>query len=308
MLGKLGVQILRSSLALQLLQLRFLGHIGELLFDKVKFLLIEDVHIVTECVSILEPSMLEGFDCSQTLVRVLLKHPHHEVPCFLADCVLELDGRVQDHLVEIAHLIRFKGDVPIEHGIKADTSRPYINWVALVAELPHNLRGDVGGGSALLEEDLIINNFARDTEVCDLNVTVAIKQDVVQFDVSVDHPVVMEVGDALHDLLEYELGVFLAQLPALADVVKEIAARAELHDNQMVLISVEGLEELHDVGVPQHLEDTDLITHLFLTALVLHELHVDGLDGDQTAGKPMESQVHSPEGSLAQHLTNLVQA
>ena len=58
MLGKLGVQILRSSLALQLLQLCFLGHIGELLFDKVKFLLIEDVHIVTKCVSILEPSML----------------------------------------------------------------------------------------------------------------------------------------------------------------------------------------------------------------------------------------------------------
>lgn len=34
-LGKLGVQILRGPLALQLLQLRFLGHIGELLFDKV---------------------------------------------------------------------------------------------------------------------------------------------------------------------------------------------------------------------------------------------------------------------------------
>lgn len=59
MLGKLGIQVLRSPLALQLLQLRFLGHIGELLFDKVKFLLIEDVHIVTECVSILKPSMLQ---------------------------------------------------------------------------------------------------------------------------------------------------------------------------------------------------------------------------------------------------------
>ena len=58
----------------------------------------------------------------------------------------------------------------------------------------------------------------------------------------------------------------------------------------------------------QHLEDADLITHLLLTALVLHELHVNGLDGDQTAGKPMESQVHTPEGSLTQHLTNLVQA
>jgi hypothetical protein len=58
-LGKLGVQIFRCPLALQLLQLRFLGHIGELFFDKVKFLLIEDVHIVTECVSILEPSMLQ---------------------------------------------------------------------------------------------------------------------------------------------------------------------------------------------------------------------------------------------------------
>ena len=56
--GKFSIQVLRGPLALQLLQLRFLGHIGELLFDKVKFLLIEDVHIVTKCVSVLEPSML----------------------------------------------------------------------------------------------------------------------------------------------------------------------------------------------------------------------------------------------------------
>jgi hypothetical protein len=58
-LGKLGVQVLRGPLALQFLQLRLLGYIGELLFDKVQFLLIEDVHIITECISILKPSMLQ---------------------------------------------------------------------------------------------------------------------------------------------------------------------------------------------------------------------------------------------------------
>lgn len=58
-LGKLGVQVLRGPLTLQLLQLRFLGHVGELLFDKVQFLLIEDVHIITECISILKPSVLQ---------------------------------------------------------------------------------------------------------------------------------------------------------------------------------------------------------------------------------------------------------
>ena len=116
----------------------------------------------------------------------------------------------------------------------------------------------------------------------------AIKQDVVKLNVSVDHSVVVQVGYAFHDLLEYEFGIFFAKLPALADVVKEVTSRAELHYYQMVLISVEGLEELHNVGVAQHLEDADLITHLLLTALVLHELHVNGLDGNQTAGKPME--------------------
>ena len=104
--------------------------------------------------------MLQRLDGSKALIRVLLKHSHHQVPRFLTHCVLELDGRVQDHLVQIAHLIRLEGHIPIQHGIKADTGRPYIDWVPLVAELPHNLRGDVGGGSALLEEDLIINNFA----------------------------------------------------------------------------------------------------------------------------------------------------
>ncbi len=136
----------------------------------------------------------------------------------------------------------------------------------------------------------------------------SIKQDVVQFDVSVDHPVVVQVGNSLHDLLEHELGILLAELPALANVIEEVTTRAELHDNQMVFISVECLEELHNVGVAQHLEDADLIAHLLLTALILHELHVDGFNGDQTAGKPMETQVHSPERSFTQHFTNLVQA
>ena len=308
MFGKLGVQVLCSPLALELLKFRFLRYIGELLFDKIQFLLIEDVHIVTECICVLEPGMFQRLDGSQTLFRVLLKHPHHQVPRFFADCVLELDGRVKDHFVQIAHLIRLEGYIPVQHGIKADSGRPYIDWVSLVAEFPHNLRSNVSGCSALLEENLIVNDFAGDTEVCDLYVTVAIKQDVVQFNVSVDDPVVVQVCNALHDLLEHEFGVLLAELPALADVIEEVAARAELHNNQMVLISIEGLEELHNVGVAQHLEDADLITHLLLTALVLHELHVDGLDGDKTAGKPMKTQVHTAEGSLSQHLTNLVQA
>ena len=65
--------------------------------------------------------MLQSLDGSKTLVRVLLEHSHHQVPRFLADCVLELDGRVQDHLVQIAHLIRLKWYISVQHGIEADT-------------------------------------------------------------------------------------------------------------------------------------------------------------------------------------------
>ncbi len=61
--------------------------------------------------------MLQSLDGSQTLVRVLLKHSHHQVPRFLADCVLELDGRVQYHLIQIPHLIRLERHIPVQHGI-----------------------------------------------------------------------------------------------------------------------------------------------------------------------------------------------
>ena len=83
---------------------------------------------------------------------------------------------------------------------------------------------------------------ATDAEVADLDVALPIEQDVVEFDVSVNDSYRVHVGNALHDLLEQVFGILLGQLSSFAHVVEEVAARAQLHDDQVVLGSLECFE------------------------------------------------------------------
>jgi hypothetical protein len=76
-------------------------------------------------------------------------------------------------------LISFKGNVSIEHGIEANTSAPNVYWVPFVAKFPNYFRSNVSWCTALFKENLIINDFTRDTKVCYLDVTMAIEKDVV---------------------------------------------------------------------------------------------------------------------------------
>ena len=231
--------------------------------------------------------MLQGLNSRKALVGVFLEHTHHEVTRFFTHGVFELDSGVQDHFIQVTHLVSLKGDVAVEHGIQAYTRRPNVNWVTLVAKFSHDLGGDIGRGTALLKKYLVVNDLAGDTEISNLNIPVAVEKDVVQLDVSVYNAIVMEVSDTLHYLLENKFSVFFAELPSFSDVVEKVAAGAQLHNDQVMLISIEGFKEFHDVGVAEHFQNADFIVHLFLAALILHEFHVNSLYSNESAGETM---------------------
>lgn len=134
-----------------------------------------------------------------------------------------------------------------------------------------------------------------------------VQQNIIKLNVSVGNSVVVEVGDTLHDLLEHKPSVLLAELPTLSHVVEQVTSWTQLHHDHMMFVGLERLQDLDVVGVAQRLQNVDLIHDFLLLGLLLHEIHVDALDGDQLPGQPMQPEVDLSEGTFAKHFTDLVE-
>lgn len=74
-----------------------------------------------------------------------------------------------------------------------------------------------------------------------------------------------------------------------------------------MLFSLECLQYLDVVGMPETLQYIDFIHYLLLLAFLLHEIHIDALYRTELPRQPMQSQVHLPKCSFSKHLANLVQ-
>jgi hypothetical protein len=195
-----------------------LEDVSKLFAYELQLLFVEDVDVLVNL--IFEPRMGKHVLCSSSLLGSLLQHALHEVNGTLRSGILVLDLLIKLlNCIEIPQLIGFEWDVTVEHGKQADAGTPDVDWIALVPHVLHYFGSYVSRRSALLEEQLVLFDFATDAEVTDLDVAVPIEEDVVQLDVTVGHLVLVQVCNAFHDLLEYELGILLSELSSLTDVV-----------------------------------------------------------------------------------------
>ena len=88
-----------------------------------------------------------------------------------------------------------------------------------------------------------------------------VEQYVVELDVSVHDVLVVDVVQRFDDLLEKVLRNVFFESASLADVVEQVAAASEFHDEQYVFFGFEGLVELHDVAVTDLFENVDFLHH-----------------------------------------------
>lgn len=89
-------------------------------------------------------------------------------------------------MVQLLHACCFEGHRPDQHGIQADTRRPYIHFEPLIAFVLEDLWGDISGRPTLLGHALLVSlNLAGDAKVSNLDPTVGIKEDIIKLDISV---------------------------------------------------------------------------------------------------------------------------
>ena len=121
--------------------------------------------------------------------------------------------------------------------------------------------------------------MVRGTEVNDLDCAAIldVKQDILRFEVPVRDILTVAVGDGLQDLLADVGSLILRQMFALADLIEQLAAFAQLCDDENRASILVYLIKTHDVWVGQILEDINFVHEASFFGLIKLQL-VDHFD------------------------------
>lgn len=153
-------------------------------------------------------------------------------------------GLRNDLLVVIAEVGSFSGQQNVQH----DSNRPYIRLLVVLL-LVKDFWGHVEGSADDLPQLLALCELARSAEVYDLYILAAFKADVLWFDVPMDEALLVDVVNGREDLHHDLSGVFLAELLPLHDLVEELSALEQIHDQVEMHIVFVDLIELYYILV-----------------------------------------------------------
>lgn len=167
----------------------------------------------------------------------------------------------QDFLVQFGRRLVFKREVACDHGEEDDAAGPHIDARPVVLETVNHFWCCVAGRAASCLQHLARLVGVAEAEVDQTNVFLVVEQQVFWFEVAVHDAEFMEVLHAADDLLKKLAGLRLLQLLLFHDVVKELAARDELHDEEELFGCLDDLKELDNVRVSDQLEDVDFSGH-----------------------------------------------
>ena len=173
--------------------------------------------------------MFENLRDTQALFWIDLQQSSDEVLGLFRDFFLHVVLGLQDLLVEVLHVVSFEWHCSEEESKQNYTCTPEVSLEALVALISDDLWGNVGWCATLLKHGLSLFDRLGDAKISYLDMALAVKQDVVQLDVSVQDLFRVDVANTLYDLLEENLRKRLLKLFPFPHEVEQIAASAQLH-------------------------------------------------------------------------------
>ena len=130
-----------------------------------------------------------------------------------------------------------------------------------------------------------LRDSARDAEVGHLRVAVSHHEDVVRLDVAVHEIVRMRVRERFRDLAGHAQGLADREVPLLADIVLEGAARHVFHDDVVVAICHADIVDVDDIRMREACCRLGLTLEFIDEFLVLLELFMQDLDGHRPIEK-----------------------
>ena len=145
-----------------------------------------------------------------------------------------------------------------------DPSAPDVHLTFIVSAV-HYFRGHIARCTAWKIFFLSRSKFFCKTKVSNLNVDIVhiftVKQDILQFKVSMHYPLAVKVAQAEQDLVNYEASLLFAKrLTSFETVIKLTSLNEFCYNIDMVLI-LEKFIDAHQVRMCNALQCCDLILH-----------------------------------------------
>ena len=114
------------------------------------------------------------------------------------------------------------------------------------------------------------------------------------------------VAQAIHNLLEYVLGIKLFKSLSLLNKLQQVTTPRILHHHQEVFGALKHFKKSDNVRVANLFEDEDLLEDFFLRKVILHVVFVDCLDRNVLASEFVNAQCDLTEGTLANQLHEFI--
>ena len=145
------------------------------------------------------------------------------------------------------------------------------------------------------------------TKIANLDSFLAIKENIVQLNISMNDRSAVNVCQSISDLLKDEFGIALLKLSFSFDQSEEVATTGIFHDHEQVLAALEDLEESDHVGVLYLFEQIHLLEDLSLAKVVLHVILLDRLDGNLFTCQLVNTKRYFTEGTLSNKFDKFVE-
>ena len=236
-----------------------------------------------------------------------LKQTAEHVSRLLRDVVLESVYSPENEAVQLLHAGSLKGHGAVQHGVEDHACTPEVDPEAVLVLVPQNLWGDVGWRPALVTHFDSWGALLADTEVCDLDLALAIQQYIVELDVSMGYILRVNIPEPVDYLLEDLLRDRLLQAPPLPHVVQKVTARTQLHYDDDVLLGLDGLVYLHYVVMTQLQQQIYFFHELLLLDFVREALLVERFEGYELSHQLVHGEVDLSEGATSKHFSDPVE-
>mmetsp|Transcript_9778 Transcript_9778/g.24422 ORF Transcript_9778/g.24422 Transcript_9778/m.24422 type:complete len:329 (+) Transcript_9778:81-1067(+) len=253
-----------------------------------------------------DPGMLEDAAQRKTSFRVLVQKTGDEIACLGADLWTGWKVKVDagDAVVGLEAVRMLERRATVEQLVAEDTEAPVVD-VGVVGLTLHHLGRQVVERTA--ESGATTARVHRPAKVGQLELPVAVHQQVLGLDVAMDHVLavakVQRIGQLSHQTRRGRLAK-AAVLLRLEQIV-ELATLRELEHEEDARLVVKVRKQTQDVRVSQPCLNLDLASQLALHALLLQLLLEEHLQRYHLACSPLARHIHqsvAPTAQLATHL------
>lgn len=185
------------------------------------------------------------------------QHQSQQIPGLGGDEVGEGQGRVDNVSVQEVDVVSVgigwvivEWEISSQHGIEDNTATPDVDSGANVhAFANHKLwRGVAGAATGGLHQivSLVLEAVGK-SKICDNNVSMTVKEKVLEFEVTMDDFLLVNVPNARDELGEELCSISLTEMAVGENVIKKFTARSALEDDSDVLIGLDHVVETNNV-------------------------------------------------------------